>query len=80
MKNIEKKPKSNIDLPHLVSVINPKKLAMNDVPNLGSFGETRTTATSEKEGRLKIDAGATPKSKIKVKKLIIKKVLNNFTK
>jgi len=76
MKNEEKKPKSVINLPHLVGVINPNKISMNDAPNVGSFPGVRTTATSEKEGRLKVDAGATPK--IKVKKLIIRKVLNKF--
>ena len=78
MKNVNKLPKAVAKAPHLVGVINPKKLAMNDVPNLGSFQGVRTTATSSKEGRLKVDAGATPK--VKVKKLIIKKAINNFTK
>jgi hypothetical protein len=76
MKNVEKKPKGVADVPHLSGAINPSKIAMNDAPNLGSFDGVRTTATSEKEGRLKVDAGATPK--VKVKKLIIKKVLNKF--
>jgi len=75
MTKLQDKIKASV-APHITKVIDPKKIKMNDTPNVGSFTGVRTTAQAVKEGRMKVDAGATPK--VKVKKVIIKKILNQY--
>ena len=48
---------------------------MNNNPNVGSVNDVRTTDTSKKEERLKVEAGATPKKKKRIK---LQELISNY--
>lgn len=72
MSTVNKSPRGTASILSPVVAINTKKLKMGEQANVGDFSGVRTTVTSAKEGRLKVDAGATPKKKI------LKKALKNL--